>query len=92
VIAENLARREFPEARNEFLRCQVGVVIMETRRVLRDGFRNEFVTIPVELFRLLGYGDTWDQALAMASAHPLVTTRNGDVMEVFAAHCQNKLT
>lgn len=56
-----LQRRSYPEAQHEFLRCQLGLPVRENRRVGHIPF------VAVELFHLLGYGPTWQEAEDMAA-------------------------
>jgi hypothetical protein len=64
----NLQPQSFPEAKNEFLRCQLGKRVLETRRMLVRSTGGHTIehTIPVILFHLIAYGRTWEEATQMA--------------------------
>jgi len=64
----NLSRRSLPESRNDFLRCQLGRYLSENRRVRWRSTGGQFMelTISVTLFRLIGFGSTWQAAAEMA--------------------------
>jgi hypothetical protein len=63
-----LASRHRPDATAEFLRCQLGVHVVEHRitPATRDcpSFNG-----PVTLFHTFGFGRTWDEAVAVAKSN-----------------------
>ena len=66
-LPADIAWRSRRESRNDFLRCQFGRRVHETRRMsvrMGSGAVVEH-TLPVTLFYLLGYGRTWDAAKEM---------------------------
>jgi hypothetical protein len=65
---KHLKHQSFPDAQNEFLRCQLGKRVHETRRLCGRGcgMGCSLHTLPVTLFHLIGYGGTWEAATQMA--------------------------
>ena len=66
-LPADISWRSRRESRNDFLRCQFGRRVHETRRMsvrMGSGAVVEH-TLPVTLFYLLGYGPTWDAAKEM---------------------------
>jgi hypothetical protein len=64
ITWDDLVYREFPEAKNEFLRCQVGVVEYEMRDTTPwCSSRKRLENLP--LFHLLGFGETMEEANEM---------------------------
>jgi hypothetical protein len=61
---DDLSHRSYPESRSEFLRCQLGQHVHETRRILIRSSHGRVIahTILVTLFQLIGFGRTWEAA------------------------------
>ena len=63
----DIQRRAMPDATCEFLRCQLGRFVMETRRHRFRSTGGQWVetTYMETLFHLLAFGPTWDEAELM---------------------------
>ena len=67
---ENIIERQMKGAHNEFLRHQVGFMMMVDGRTWEDrqGYKHPLPPQPV--FNLIGFGETPEKAQAMARRHP----------------------
>ena len=65
-----LIEREMKGTHNEFLRHQVGFMIMAYGRIWEDRQGYTHPLPPQPVFNLIGFGETPDKAQAMARRHP----------------------